>query len=149
MPAVPHTASAIEVTTSDRDGALMIADTSTAAVKFTTVGVANALSASVGRGALVPAGDERHNDELHPNQRRARRSHEDVKARPVGHPSAPDHLLQMLWVPSAVNRERRRRAIDLAEIIRRQANRGRAKVLLEPMALRRTRNGYDPRLLRQ
>jgi hypothetical protein len=47
MPAVPHTASAIEVTTSDRDAALMIADTSKAAVKFTTVGVANALSASV------------------------------------------------------------------------------------------------------
>ena len=43
-----HTpASAIEVMTSDRDGALMIADTSKAAVKFTTVGAANALSASV------------------------------------------------------------------------------------------------------
>jgi hypothetical protein len=133
MPAVPHTASTIEVTTSDRDGGLMIADTSKAAVKFTTVGVANALSASVvGRSSLLAMSVIR-----------------DVKARPVGHPSAPDHLLQMLWVPSAVNRERRRRAIDLAEIIRRQANRGRAKVLLEPMALRRTRNGYDPRLLRQ
>lgn len=63
--------------------------------------------------------------------------------------SATDQLLQMFRVPGAVKRDRRRRALDGAKLVRRQFDGGRADVFLEAMQLRGSGDRNYPRLLRQ
>src|SRR4029453_15047509 len=55
----------------------------------------------------------------------------------------------MLRIPSAVHFDPCSRAVDVAQIVRRQLNLRRTEVLLESIALRCSWNRHDPGLLRQ
>ena len=63
--------------------------------------------------------------------------------------SAIDEPLQVLGVAGALHIDFRGCTIDIAKVRGGQLDPDGAEILLQPVALRRSRNGNDPRLLRQ
>ena len=63
--------------------------------------------------------------------------------------SATDQLLQMFRIPGSLHRDLGQRRFDVAQIVRRQLDGGRADVLLQTMQLRGAGDRHDPRLLSQ
>src|SRR3954469_15914225 len=61
----------------------------------------------------------------------------------------PDHLLQVLGVPLTTDLDLGRRAIDVLQVLGGELNLLRPKVLLESIALGRSGNWHNPRLLRE
>src|SRR2546422_1756435 len=63
--------------------------------------------------------------------------------------SATGPFLEVLRITSSLHRDLRGGALDLAEVVRRQCDVGCSEILLQAVQLRGSRNGHDPRLLRQ
>src|SRR5881628_2472096 len=61
--------------------------------------------------------------------------------------SATRHLLQVLGVPSPLDRDLRGGAIDLTEIVGREFDRSRSDVLVQALKLPGARDWNNPRLL--
>jgi hypothetical protein len=64
----------------------------------------------------------------------------------VGRGVAIDHPLRRLGVAGTTGRNGSHRLLDFSEIIRRELELGRPKILLEPMQLGGAGNRYDPGL---
>src|SRR6516165_2838407 len=64
-------------------------------------------------------------------------------------PSTVAQLFDLFRVTGSMHRNRGGGTLDVAKIVRRKIDRRRSDVFFQPVQLRRSRNGSDPRLLRK